>query len=122
MFACGVHDGGDSWEMTPGMVSNSTVDSCSASVYEAFQKNPSRFIREGGLGSDPRESPDDLMRAISAHFAAFFALRPHGRAHFSALDDEEFFVVEGSVWRGRRESDSQVFCHTNSMHALAFHG
>ena len=32
-------------------------------------------------------------------------------AHFSALDDEEFFVVEGSGWRGRRESDSQVFCH-----------
>ena len=40
-------------------------------------------------------------------------------AHFSALDDEEFFVVEGSGWRGRRESDSQVFCHPNSMHALA---
>ena len=31
-------------------------------------------------------------------------------AHFSALDDEAFFVVEGSGWRGRRESDSQVFC------------
>ena len=38
-------------------------------------------------------------------------------AHFSAVDDEEFFVVEGSGWRGRRESDSQVFCHPNSMHA-----
>ena len=24
-------------------------------------------------------------------------------AHFSALDDEEFFVIEGSGWRGRRE-------------------
>ena len=23
-------------------------------------------------------------------------------------------------WRGRRESDSQVFCHLDSMHALAF--
>ena len=34
-------------------------------------------------------------------------------AHFSALDDEEFFVVEVSGWRGRRESDSQVFCHPN---------
>ena len=31
-------------------------------------------------------------------------------AHYSALDDEEFFVVEGSGWRGRRESDSQAFC------------
>ena len=34
-------------------------------------------------------------------------------AHFSALNDVEFFVVEGSGWRGRRESDSQVFCHPN---------
>ena len=24
-------------------------------------------------------------------------------AHFSALDDEEFFVIEGSGWWGRRE-------------------
>ena len=38
-------------------------------------------------------------------------------AHSSALDDEEFFVVEGSGWWGRRESDSQVFCHPNSLHA-----
>ena len=35
------------------------------------------------------------------------------RAHFSALDDAEFFIVEGSGWRGRRESDFQVFCHSN---------
>ena len=34
-------------------------------------------------------------------------------AQFSALDDEEFFVVEGLGWRGRWESDSQVFCHLN---------
>ena len=39
-------------------------------------------------------------------------------AHFSALDDEEFFVVEGSGWLGRRESDSQVFCHPNKVHLL----
>ena len=37
-------------------------------------------------------------------------------AHFSALDDEEFFAIEGSGWRGRWESDSQVFCHPNSVH------
>ena len=44
-------------------------------------------------------------------------------AHFSALDDEEFFVVDGSGWGGRQESDSQqVLGHTNSMRALAFHG
>ena len=28
-----------------------------------------------------------------------------------ALDDEEVFVVEGSGWRRRRESDSRVTCH-----------
>ena len=37
------------------------------------------------------------------HFAAFFALRPHGSAHFSALDVEEFFVVEGSGARLRTD-------------------
>ena len=51
-------------------------------------------------------------------FAAFCGISHSVRldvsAHFSALDDEEFFVVEGSRWRGRRESDSQVFCHTNA--------
>ena len=47
--------------------------------------------------------------------AAFFALRPHGREcpFFSALDDEEFFIVEGSGWPGSPESDSQVTCHPN---------
>ena len=48
-------------------------------------------------------------------FRCIFQLFSHSvrmdvSAHFSALDDEEFFVVEGSGWRGRRESDSQVFC------------
>ena len=54
------------------------------------------------------------------HFS--HSVRMDMSALFSALDDEEFFVVEGSGWRGRRESDSQVLCHTSSMHALAFHG
>ena len=32
---------------------------------------------------------------------------------WGALDDEEFFVIEGSPrWRGLRESGSQAFCHT----------
>ena len=54
------------------------------------------------------------LRGLLQHFAAFFALRPHGREYpFSALDDEEFFVIKGSGWRGRRESDSQVFCRSN---------
>ena len=41
-------------------------------------------------------------------------------AHFSALDGQQLLGVEGSGWRGRRESDSQVFCHSNSVLALAF--
>ena len=60
-------------------LSGSTVDTCSASVYEAFWTFLTRFLREGGLGSDPREGPDDLRRGILPHFSAFFALRPHGR-------------------------------------------
>ena len=32
-------------------------------------------------------------------------------AHFSALDDEEFFVIEGSGWRGRRRcSATRIRC------------
>ena len=55
---------------------------------------------------------------ILRHFS--HSVRMDVSAHFSALDDEEFFAVEGSGWWGRRESDSQVFCHTNPVHALAF--
>ena len=69
-----------------------------------------------GFGSIPRGWLDDLKMSIFAAFCGIFALRPVS-AHFSALDDEEFFVVEGSGWRGRRESDSKVFFHPNSMHA-----
>ena len=39
-------------------------------------------------------------------------------AHFSALDCQQPLVVEGSGWRGRRESDSQAFCHANQVQAL----
>ena len=46
--------------------------------------------------------------SISRHFS--HSVRMDVSAHFSALDDEDFFVVEGSGWRGRRESDFQVFC------------
>ena len=46
---------------------------------------------------------------ILMHFS--HSVRMDVSAHFlGALDDEEFLVVEGSGWRGRRESDSQVFC------------
>ena len=41
-------------------------------------------------------------------------------ALFSAIDDEEFFVVEGSGVAGMPGACSQVFCHSNYVHALAF--
>ena len=36
---------------------------------------------------------------------------------FPALDGQKLLVVEGSGCWGRLESDSQVFCHPNSLHA-----
>ena len=39
--------------------------------------------------------------SILRHFS--HSVRMDVSAHFSALDDEEFFVIEGSGWRGRRE-------------------
>ena len=41
-------------------------------------------------------------------------------AHFSALDDEEFFVVDGSGWRVAGSLTPQVTCLLNLVHALAF--
>ena len=43
---------------------------------------------------------------ILRHFS--HSARMDVSAHFSALDDEEFFVIEGSGWRGRRESDTPM--------------
>ena len=62
---------------------------------------------------------DGGFRCILRHFS--HSVRMDVSAHFSALGDEEFFVVEGSGWRGRQESDSQVFCHINSLHAPRCH-
>ena len=72
------------------------------------------------LDSDPDDElsgcwADTCFSRISLHFS--HSVRLDVSAHFSALDDEEFFVVEGSGWRERRESDSQVFCRPNSVHA-----
>ena len=82
-----------------------------------FRTNFTRALREGGLriastrlvgwSEEVHFSPH--FRRIVRHFS--HSARMDVSAHFSALDDEEFFVVEGSGWRGRRESDSQVFCH-----------
>ena len=68
------------------------------------------------VDSDPDgELPDDWHGQVFCRILRYFShsVRMDVSAHFSALDDEEFFVVEGSGWRGRRESDSQVFCHSN---------
>ena len=56
-------------------------------------------------------SSAEELRRILRHLS--HSVRMDVSAHFSALDGEEFFVVEGSGWRGRRESDSHVFCHLN---------
>ena len=77
------------------------------------------------MDSDPDGELLDVWQSLGfcrilRHFSHSF--RMDVSAHFSALDDEEFFVIEGCGWRGHRESDSQLFCHLNSMHALAFPG
>ena len=78
---------------------------------------PARFA-QGNLDIIPLSSlmtSDGGFCRILRHFS--HSARLDVSAHFSALDNEEFFIVEGSGWRGRRESDSQVFCHRNSTHA-----
>ena len=55
------------------------------------------------------------------HCSDLFAVRALCRGVLGALDDEEFFVVEGPGWRGRRESDSQV-THPNWVHTAVWHG
>ena len=45
-----------------------------------------------------------VVKAFLPHFAAFFGLlltelSPGLQLTFGALDDEDFFVVEGSGWR-----------------------
>ena len=65
------------WEMTSGIISitlsGSTVDACSASVYEAFWTFLTRLRREVGLESDPRVGPDDPKRDIFASFLIHFS-------------------------------------------------
>ena len=93
------------WFMRPLMCS----DRCRGSDSTEFRGDSA--VAVCSCGSSTKSS---LSKGLLLHFAAFFALRPSGReCPFSALDDEEFFVVEGSGWRGRRESDSQLFCHSN---------
>ena len=71
---------------------------------------PVMLVRSCGSSARSSLSDGGFCR-ILRHFS--HSVRMDVSAHFSALDDEEFFVVEGSGWRGRRESDSQVFCHSN---------
>ena len=53
----------------------------------------------------PVEAVSDLL------FFRRFGLRPSGRRVPGR--SQQLLVVEGSWWRGRRESDSQVFCQRN---------
>ena len=111
------------WEMISGMVSV-----CFFSVRQwlhvwrlstAAYGRLSYFLRDGWIALEiwTLFQQAALMMSwmvfcrILRHFS--HSVRMDVSAHFSALDDEEFFVVEGSGWRGRRESDSQVFCHSN---------
>ena len=45
----------------------------------------------------------------------YFAVIPDLSGFFEALDDEEFFVIEGSGWQGRRSLDSQATCPKKSQ-------
>ena len=66
------------------------------------------FLRAGWTSdwifSRSGRSEEGHFCRILWHFS--HSVRMDVSAHFSAFDDEEFFVVEGSGWRGRRESDS----------------
>ena len=59
------------------------------------------------VDSDPDEWQSVFCRMLQ-HFSQSVHLDVS--AHFSAVDDEEFFVVEGSGWQGRRES---LRCHVD---------
>ena len=105
----------------PCLCSTVEVRSCSSAaswsdVYGGFWKNLLYFLRECVLRSLGRFSPwfaqgnldiipmsflmtsEGRFSRILRHFS--HAVRMDVSAHFSALDDGEFFVVEGSGWRG----------------------
>ena len=93
-------------------------DRCRGSDGTEFRGDSAVAVRS--CGSSTRSSlSEGGFCCILRHFS--HSVRMDVSAHFSTLDDEEFFVVEGSGWRGRRESDSQVFCHPNSLHAPRCH-
>ena len=86
----------------------------------SHKENLTLFLRAscGRLKGDFRKSDAYASLLQFSHQSQVF----RASAQFSALDGQQLLVVEGSGWRGRRESDSQVFCHSNSVHASAFHG
>ena len=76
------------WEMTSGTfpyLLGSTVDTYSASVFGCFGKDVPEVdsrpgaVRTGNLDIISTSSSYDVADGFSPHFAAFFALRPHGR-------------------------------------------
>ena len=92
-----------------------TADTCSASVYGVVWTNFTRFLLESGPRIDSTRrlgwSEEGLFCGILRQFS--HTVRLDVSAQFSALDGEEFFVVEDLGWGGRRESDSRVFCRPN---------
>ena len=51
------------------------------------------------------------LAVVTRFFGLLFGVESRG-----ALGGQQLLVVEGREWRGRRESESQVFCHPNSVH------
>ena len=99
-------------EMTPGKCSIFFVmlrDTCS---WVSIRRLWNDFVT-----LDPEVASRRLHARMDGLFAAkmrFVGLRPSGRrVPGGTLDGQQLLVVEGSWWRGRRESDSQVFCQRN---------
>ena len=76
-------------------------------------RSPTRSSTSLPLILSSTELNDDVEASL-AHFSdSLRGDESRGARIFRALDDEEFFVIEGSPgWRGRRESDSQMTCRT----------
>ena len=110
--------------VVPQQFLNKVVDACahgSDSARQLFTDKvvdiPVLALRSGGASDSVIDTIWRPGWALFVAFCAIFRTLPRGlspgvRGFFRALDDEEFFVIEGSPgWRGRRESDSQVTCH-----------
>ena len=86
-------------ESGPRILILRSIPPCAGGVWTNF----THFPHEDGFGSGSRALQmmgGICFSRILRHFS--HSVRTDVSAHFSALDDEELFVVEGSGWRGRR--------------------